>query len=109
MVVSPARNPAAWYKVLKRHITEKARAMPAGNDALSVDDAELNDDEISLLCDVGDTFPATLTAAKQARLESLIARGFIETAPADKAPSKYQLTAKANKILTARGVGLNEA
>jgi hypothetical protein len=48
--------------------------MPAGNDALSGDEAELNDDEISLLCDVGDTFPATLTAAKQARLESLIAR-----------------------------------
>jgi len=83
--------------------------MPAGNDALGGNDAELNDDEISLLCDVGDTFPATLTAAKQARLESLIARGFVEAAPADKAPSKYQLTAKANKILTARGVGLNEA
>ena len=33
----------------------------------------------------------------------------IEAAPADKAPSKYQLTGKANKILTARGVGLNEA
>ena len=51
--------------------------MPAGNDVRSGDDAELNDDEISLLCDVGDTFPATLTAEKQARLESLIARGFV--------------------------------
>ena len=108
-MVTKHGNPAAWYKVLKRHFKRKGRAMPTGNDARSGDDAELNDDEISLLCDVGDTFPVTLTAAKQARLESLIARGFVEVAPADKAPSKYQLTAKANKILTARGVGLNEA
>ena len=83
--------------------------MPIGNDAPAGADDVLSDDEISLLCDVGDTFPATLTAEKQARLESLIARGFVEPAPADKAPSKYQLTGKANKILTARGVGLNEA
>ncbi len=83
--------------------------MPAGNDALSGDDAELSDHEISLLCDIGDTFPATLSAEKQARLESLIERGFLEAAPADKAPSRYQLTAKATKILNDRGVGLNEA
>jgi hypothetical protein len=83
--------------------------MPIGNDAPAGADDVLSDDEISLLCDVGDTFPATLTAEKQARLESLIARGFVEPAPADKAPSKYQLTGKANQILTARGVGLNEA
>ena len=83
--------------------------MPAGNDAHSGDDVELSDSEVSLLCDVGDTFPATLTAEKQARLESLIARGFVETAPPDKAPAKYQLTAKATQVLTERGVGLNEA
>jgi hypothetical protein len=69
----------------------------------------LSDSDISLLCDIGDTFPDTLTAEKRSRLERLIARGFLEAAPADKAPSKYQLTAKATKILTERGVGLNEA
>ena len=53
--------------------------MPIGNDALGGDDAELTDHEVSLLCDVGDTFPATLSAEKQARLESLIARGFIRS------------------------------
>jgi hypothetical protein len=83
--------------------------MPAGNDALGRDDAALSDTDVSLLCDVGDSFPATLTAEKQTRLESLIARGFVEAAPADKAPAKYQLTAKATQALTARGVGLNEA
>jgi hypothetical protein len=72
-------------------------------------DDDLSDAEVSLLCDIGDAFPDTLTAEKRARLERLIARGFVERAPADKAPAKYQLTAKATKILTARGVGLNEA
>jgi len=83
--------------------------MPAGDDAQSGEDIELSDSEISLLCDIGDTFPVRLSAEKQARLEWLIERGFVEVAPADKAPSKYQLTAKATKILNARGVGLNEA
>jgi hypothetical protein len=83
--------------------------MPTGNDARSGEDVELSDSEISLLCDVGDTFPVTLSAEKQARLEWLIERGFVERAPADKAPSKYQLTAKATNALNARGVGLNEA
>jgi hypothetical protein len=72
-------------------------------------DDDLSDADISLLCDVGGSFPATFDAEKSARLERLIARGFVEAAPADKAPAKYQLTAKATKILTARGVGLNEA
>jgi hypothetical protein len=69
----------------------------------------LSDSDISLLCDIGDAFPDTLTAEKRARLERLIARGFVEAAPANKAPAKYQLTPKATKILTERGVGLNEA
>jgi hypothetical protein len=70
---------------------------------------DLSDADISLLCDVGDSIPATLDAEKSARLERLMARGFVERAPADQAPAKYQLTAKATKILTARGAGLNEA
>jgi len=83
--------------------------MPTGNDADAGAEAELTDDDISLLCDIGDSFPATLDAEKRARLERLIARGLVEDAPAERAPAKYQLTAKATKILTARGVGLNEA
>jgi hypothetical protein len=78
---------------------------PADND----EDDDLSDSDISLLCDIGDTFPDTLSAEKRARLERLIARGFVEAAPADKAPAKYQLTPKATKILTERGVGLHEA
>jgi hypothetical protein len=72
-------------------------------------DDDLSDSDISLLCDIGDAFPDTLSLEKRARLERLIAHGFVERAPADRAPAKYQLTAKATKILTERGVGLDEA
>jgi hypothetical protein len=85
--------------------------MPApANETPASDESEsLSDGDISLLCDIGDSFPDKLDGEKRARLERLLARGFVEHAPADKAPAKYQLTAKATKILTERGVGLNEA
>jgi hypothetical protein len=73
------------------------------------DDDTLSDDDISLLCDIGDTFPAKLSADKTRRLERLIADGFVEPAHDKKAPAKYLLTPKALKILSARGVGLHEA
>ena len=80
---------------------------PIGNEHAGAD-TELSDAEIALLCDIGDSFPKP-TGEKAARLERLIARGFVEAAPAHKSPAKYQLTAKATQILTERGVGLNEA
>jgi hypothetical protein len=82
---------------------------PTGNEAHAGADAELSDSDISLLCDIGDSFPAKLSAEKRARLERLIERGFVEQASAAREPAKYQLTAKATKILTERGVGLDEA
>jgi hypothetical protein len=79
-----------------------------GNERADID-TELSDSDIALLCDIGDAFPDTLSVEKRARLDRLIARGFVEAASAEKALGKYQLTAKATKILTERGVGLNEA
>ena len=82
---------------------------PTGNEAHADADAELSDSDISLLCDIGGSFAGTPSAEKLARLQRLIERGFVEPAGADKAPARYQLTTKATKILTERGVGLNEA
>jgi hypothetical protein len=73
------------------------------------EDGGLSDADIALLCDVGDSFPAKLDADKTRRLERLIAEGFVERAGPAKTPEKYQLSPKAQKILTERGVGLNEA
>jgi hypothetical protein len=72
-------------------------------------DGSLSDDDIAMLCDVEDSFPNTPNAEKMRRLEKLIAAGFVQPASAGKAPEKYQLTAKAQKLLADRGAGLNEA
>ncbi len=53
--------------------------------------------------------PDRRCAEKLARLQQPIKRGVVEPDGADKAPAKYQLTAKAVEILTKRGVGINEA
>jgi hypothetical protein len=82
--------------------TNSASGSPPG-------DPELSDHDIALLCDIGASFPATLSAEKLRRLERLIAEGFVEPAGAAKTREKYQLTAKAQKVLGERGVGPNEA
>lgn len=64
----------------------------------------LSDDQIAVLCDVGDSTP--LRDRKRPYLDELIARGFLEKA---EPPAEYKLTAKAQQFLTERGVGLNEA
>jgi hypothetical protein len=71
--------------------------------------AELSDEDIALLSDVGDSFPAPPNADKQKRLSRLMAAGYVECADPERAPEKYQLTAKAQRLLAERGAGLNEA
>jgi hypothetical protein len=68
----------------------------------------LSNDDIALLCDIG-TFVLSESTEHGARLQRLIAAGFVERASAAQAPEKFQLTGKAMKVLTERGVGLNEA
>jgi hypothetical protein len=73
------------------------------------DSGQLNDTDIALLCDIGGSSPIDADADQKRRIERLIAEGFLEPASAAQAPAKYQLTGKAEKLLTERGVGLNEA
>ncbi len=67
-------------------------------------EVSLSDDQIAVLCDVGDSTP--LRDSKKPYLDELIARGFVEKA---EPPAEYKLTGKAQQFLTERGVGLNEA
>jgi hypothetical protein len=69
----------------------------------------LSKSDIALLCDIGALSSATPDAEQARRTERLMAEGFVEPASAKTAPAKYQLTAKAQKFLTERGAGLNEA
>ena len=69
----------------------------------------LSNAEIALLCDIGTSSPAEADADKTRSLQRMIAEGFVEPAGETQAPAKYLLTAKAQKLLAERGVGLNEA
>jgi hypothetical protein len=69
----------------------------------------LSDADIALLCDISGPAPIRTDADTALRLKRLLAENFLEPAGAAQAPAKYQLTAKAEKLLAERGVGLNEA
>jgi hypothetical protein len=66
----------------------------------------LTDDQIALLCAIGELDPIRQTEEKRGDLEKLISWGFVE--PAGSRPA-YKLTAKGAEFLGQRGAGLNEA
>jgi hypothetical protein len=69
---------------------------------------ELTDDQISLLCAIGEANPLELAGDKKRDLERLVSRGYAE--PAESNPgSGYRLTARGIAFLGERGAGLNEA
>jgi hypothetical protein len=71
---------------------------------------ELSNNQISLLCDIGDKawpLPHGHDAMKS-DLETLICQGYAELVH-DHPASPYRLTAKGLAFLSERGAGLNEA
>jgi hypothetical protein len=69
---------------------------------------DLTDDQIALLCEIGEFHLPKLTEDNKRDLERLIAGGYAE--PTDSHPgSAFKLTAKALAFLGERGAGLNEA
>lgn len=69
---------------------------------------ELTNDQIALLCDIGDLDLSKLPERRRGDLERLISEGYLEPSYARSA-SKLKLTAKGMEFLGVRGVGLNEA
>jgi predicted transcriptional regulator len=69
-------------------------------------DAPVTDQEISVLCEVLAGAGASLNADKRKVLDQLVAQGFVVHADRD-APTRYELTDKAQKLLAERGVGLS--
>jgi hypothetical protein len=67
---------------------------------------DLTNDQIALLCDIGEFDPLKQTENKKRNLERLISGGYVE--PAGNRPA-YKLTAKGTQFLGKRGAGLNEA
>lgn len=68
---------------------------------------DLTDDQIALLCNIGEADQAHLAKGKERDLERLISEGYAEHM---KSPlgSAFRLTAKGLEFLGERGVGLNE-
>ena len=69
---------------------------------------ELTDDQIALLCEIGESDLPKLTEDKKRDLERLISGGYAEPAESHSG-SAFRLTAKALTFLGERGAGLNEA
>jgi hypothetical protein len=68
---------------------------------------ELSDDQIALLCAIGDQ-ALPQRHASGSDLETLLGRGYAELTSGNPA-SSYRLTAKGIAFLSERGAGLNEA
>jgi len=79
--------------------------VPGGDDGMPDD---LTDDQIALLCGIGEGARSRLTEDKKRDLDRLIAGGYVE--PTESNPSSaFKLTAKGVEFLGKRGAGLNEA
>jgi hypothetical protein len=71
--------------------------------------APITDQQISVLVDVAQSPETQFSGDKKRDIDTLVNEGYVE---ADNDPShitKYRLTSKAERLLTSRAAGLNEA
>jgi hypothetical protein len=85
---------------------------PAG--ATNPQSMTLSDDDIAFLCKVGEMAQTGADAETRQRLRRMIAGGLVEPLYGEGADgagmaARYQLTGKAERFLSARGVGPKEA
>ena len=70
----------------------------------------ITDEQISLLVDISQKTPLELDPERRRLIEALLTAGFITPSNEDDAKiAPYELTAKAERFLSERGAGLNEA
>lgn len=69
---------------------------------------ELTDDQIALLCDIGQHDLSTLTGDQRRDLERLLSERYVQATKGDPG-SAFKLTSKGSALLAERGAGLNEA
>jgi hypothetical protein len=80
-----------------KHVQTLTRDMPV-----------ITDQQISILCDLGQSPIFALAFEKKRELDKLIADGFVELSDSGSL-GNYKLTAKGETILADRGAGLNES
>lgn len=74
-----------------------------------MDTIEISDTVIAVMCDIGRAAGFDLDADKQAVVDGLIAQGLVARTGRHEPDPKYEVTAKGQRELDARGVGVNEA
>lgn len=67
---------------------------------------ELTNDQIALLCDIGEYDLLKATDQRKRELQELIDRGYVLAN--DQTPGRYKLSGKGVEFLGERGAGLNE-
>ncbi len=70
--------------------------------------AEIDDDDVSLLCDIAGGLNGPLELAQLTRVIGLIATGLVKREP-EPGGSRLRLTEKGQDVLAERGAGINEA
>lgn len=71
-------------------------------------DTEIDDSDISLLCDIGGGLNGPIESSRLARVIGLIATGLVKREP-EAGGSRLRLTEKGQDVLAQRGAGLNES
>ncbi len=71
-------------------------------------DTDIDDGDISLLCDIAGGLNGPLESSKLARVIGLMATGLVRREPAASG-GKLRLTEKGQDVLAERGAGINEA
>ncbi len=96
--VDPAHPDLTVDRVDSQAVDAKAAPMPEDG---------LSNEEISLLCDIGER--RALDSTRTAAIDKLRAKGYIEPASDPGQGAVFHLTRKAQEFLLERGAGLDEA
>jgi predicted transcriptional regulator len=72
-------------------------------------DLTISDTGIAVMCDIARASGLDLDADKQLVLDRLIGDGLVEVSAKPTAATKFAVTPKGQRLLDARGVGVNES
>jgi hypothetical protein len=109
-VVPETDAPVVFIRRFRNHENSATLALKSG-EATMVDQAEISDVGIAVMCDIARASGLNLDSNKQAVLDKLVADGLVEVSkPArPEEDTKFAVTPLGQHLLDGRGVGVNES